>query len=124
MTGPSHPFAELIGMTVEQVETGRSCSTLTVTDDHRNPHGVVHGAVVFALVDTAMGGAAASTLADGQRPATIELQVRFLRPVLGGTLTAEATVVKPGRRVVHLEARVTGDDGRLMATATGSFVVL
>jgi uncharacterized protein (TIGR00369 family) len=80
--------------------------------------------VLFALIDTSMGGAAVSVLADGKRPVTIEIQTRFLRPVLSGSVRCEATVVKPGSRVVHLEARVMGDDGKLVATGTGSFAVV
>jgi acyl-CoA thioesterase len=126
-TSPSpvpHPFADLIGMVVQRTGRGTAQARLTVGPDHLNPHGVLHGAVLFALIDTSMGGAAVSVLAEGQRPVTIEIQTRFLRAVLGGSLHCEATVVKPGSRVVHLEARVHGDDGTLVATGTGSFAVV
>lgn len=119
-----HPFADLIGMTVERTGPGSARAQLTVGPDHLNPHGVLHGAVLFALIDTSMGGAAVSVLADGQRPVTIEIQTRFLRPVLAGTIHCESTVVKPGSRVVHLESRVTSDDGKLVATGSGSFAVV
>lgn len=119
-----HPFADLVGFEVATVGPGRAEARLTVGPDHLNPHGVVHGAVLFALVDTAMGGAASSVLEPGQRPVTIEIQLRFLRPVLAGSLRCEATVLKPGRRVVHLEARVIGDDGKVVATGSGSFAVV
>jgi len=33
-------------------------------------------------------------------------------------------VMKPGSRVVHLESRVFGDDGKVVATGSGSFAVL
>lgn len=119
-----HPFADLVGFEVETLDVGRAMARLTIGPDHMNPHGVVHGAVLFALIDTSMGGAAMSTLQPGQRPATIEVQVRFLRPALAGVLTCETTVVKPGSRVVHLESRVFGDDGKVVATGSGSFAVL
>ena len=119
-----HPFADLIGMEVATGEHGHAVATLTIGPDHMNPHGVVHGAVLFALIDTSMGGAAVSILDEGQRPATIEVQVRFLRPALAGELLCETSVVKPGRRVVHLESRVTDAAGKLVATGTGSFAVL
>jgi acyl-CoA thioesterase len=119
-----HPFGELIGMVVQRTGVGAAEARLTVGPDHLNPHGVLHGAVLFALIDTSMGGAAVSVLADGKRPVTIEIQTRFLRPGLAGSVRCEATVVKPGSRVVHLEARVMGDDGKLVATGTGSFAVV
>lgn len=119
-----HPFAELLGFHVEQLGVGRSAAWIEVDERHVNPHGVLHGGVVFALVDTSMGGAATSVLEPGQRPATIEVQVRFLRAVTGGTVRAETSVIHPGRRVVQLESKVTDDQGRLVATGSGSFAVL
>ncbi len=45
-------------------------------------------------------------------------------PEVAGPLTATASVVKLGRNVVHLESRVTGDSGRLVASSAGSFAIL
>lgn len=90
---------------------------------HANPNGVVHGAVIFALVDTTMGAATMDAL-DGRRCASIDVQLRFLRPAISGTLNVESRVLRAGRRIVHLDSSVTGDDGRLVAVATGSFAVL
>jgi acyl-coenzyme A thioesterase PaaI-like protein len=50
--------------------------------------------------------------------------VRFLRPVVGADLVCETSVIKPGRRVFHLESRVTTGDGKIVATGTGSFAVI
>ncbi|MFM8946165.1 MAG: PaaI family thioesterase, partial [Actinomycetota bacterium] len=65
-----------------------------------------------------------SVLGAGHYCSTIEIQIRYLRPVTDGGLTVETQVVKPGRRIVHLESRVTDANGRLVATATGSYAVL
>ncbi len=89
-----------------------------------NPNGVSHGAVPFTLMDTAMGAAVMSVLDDGQFCATIEMHTRFLRGVSSGTLTATATVLNAGRRIVHLEARTVDDRDRLVASATSSFAVI
>ncbi|MGA0862770.1 MAG: PaaI family thioesterase [Ilumatobacteraceae bacterium] len=120
----SFPLAEFVGMTIERPEPGCAIARAAAKETHHNPHGFVHGSVVFTLVDTSMGAATMSMLADGQRCSTIELQVRFLRPVVDADLVAETTVVKPGRRVFHLESRVSTADGKLVATGTGSFAVI
>jgi hypothetical protein len=39
-------------------------------------------------------------------------------------LTAEATVLTVGRRVIHLEAKTHDDTGRIVASATASFAVI
>lgn len=89
-----------------------------------NPNGVVHGAVLFAMVDTAMGAATMSVLDAGLACASIEVHLRFLRASSAGRLSAEATVVQAGRRVVQLDARVRDKVGQLVATASGSFAVI
>ncbi|SVB45997.1 uncharacterized protein METZ01_LOCUS198851 [marine metagenome] len=98
---------------------------LDVDDRHLNPNGIVHGGVVFTLADTAMGRATMVVLDDGQICASIEVSVRYLRPIPGGRLVATASVISAGRRIVHLECRVTVDgDERPVAVLQGSFAVL
>ncbi len=137
-----HPFADLLGFDVSIVEPGRARSQLDVGPEHQNPNGVPHGAVLFALVDTSMGGATMSVLPAGRFCASIEVHLRFLAPALGERLMAETEVVRAGKRIVQLESRVWcgpaastapgtstesgGPDemATLVATATGSFAVL
>ena len=100
-------------------------AALDVSDRHLNPNGVVHGGVVFTLVDTAMGRATMSVLEEGRICASIEVAVRYLRPITGGRLVATASVLRAGRRIVHLEGRVTVDgDDRPVAVVQASFAVL
>ena len=98
---------------------------LDVDERDLNPHGVVHGGVVCTLVDTAMGQATIDVTEDGMCCATIELSVRYLRPITGGRLVATASVLKAGRRVMHLEGTVIVEgDGRPVAMVQGSFAVM
>ena len=62
----NHPFAELIDLRIEEQRAGFSKLSLVVTNDHLNPHSVVHGAVLYALADTGMGCALYPTLAEGR----------------------------------------------------------
>jgi acyl-CoA thioesterase len=114
---------EQLGFTMEHGE-GRAVAALVCDERHLNPHGAVHGAVIFALVDTAMGAATMSVLDEGSWCATIEIQTRFLAPVFSGRIEANIEVVRAGRRVVHLDATVTDDQGRAVAKAGGSFAVI
>lgn len=113
-----------LDMSVAEVEPGRATASLEIGQAHLNPNGVVHGAVLFALVDTAMGAAAMSVLDDGQYATSVDLQLRFVRPASAGVLSASVEVLKRGRTVIHLESRVVGDDDRLIATAAGTFTTL
>jgi acyl-CoA thioesterase len=118
------PLARWLGMTVEPGVDGVAVAHLTTADEHRNPHGTVHGAVLFALADTAIGAATMSVLDDANWCASIDVQLRFLRPVFAGRLDARAEVLRAGERVVHSEARIVDGDGELVAHATGTFAVL
>ena len=102
---------------------GRCSFTVTVHRNHMNPHGVVHGGVVYSLVDYAMGGALTSRLEPGERCATLEVKINYLAPVSKGTLRAEARVIKRTKRIGVLEATVHADGDRLVALATGSFYI-
>jgi acyl-CoA thioesterase len=111
-------------MDIEDVEPGHAIARLEVTESLLNPNGAVHGGVLFTMVDTAMGKATMSVLAEGQLCASIEVQMRFLRPVSRGRLEADAAVIRRGRKIIHLEARVRDRDGVLVATGAGTFAVV
>lgn len=117
------PFAALLGIRRLEMADGRGRFALTPRPEHMNPHGVVHGGVVYTLVDYAMGAALVSRLGPGERCATLEITIHYLTATTGGELTAEARVVHRSRRIAVLEGRVLGDDGREVARALGSFYV-
>jgi acyl-CoA thioesterase len=120
---PDFPLAAHLGLTIEHGDAGRATARVRADERHVNPHGVVHGAVLFAMVDTGMGAATYSVMPGGMLCASIEVQLRFLSPApIGATLAAAVHVVKAGKRIVQLAADVTADD-RLVATATGSFAL-
>jgi uncharacterized protein (TIGR00369 family) len=119
------PLKRFLGMELTGDAPGVGIATVDIGADHLNPNGVVHGAVLFALVDTALGKSTMSVIDEpGRYCASIEVSLRFIRPAVAGRLTATATVVKRGRNVVHLDARIASDDERLIATAAGTFAVL
>ena len=102
---------------------GRCVFELTIRPELMNPHGVVHGGVIYTLVDYAMGGALTSLLEPGERCATLEVKINYLAAAVSGNLRAEASVVSRSRRVAVMEARVYADAQRLIALATGSFYI-
>lgn len=127
---PADPGAfwlrDQLGFALEKGPDGSGRATAAIDCDHRhlNPHGAVHGAVLFALLDTAMGAATSTTLDEGSICATIEIHTRFLAPVFIGRLTADVSVIRAGRRIVHLAGEVRDGAGTLVGHATGSFAVI
>ncbi|HMS11472.1 MAG TPA: PaaI family thioesterase [Microthrixaceae bacterium] len=115
------PLRRFLAMDVSSPGAGAASATIAVGSAHLNPNGVVHGAVLFALLDTAMGSAAMSVLPDGTYCTSVDLQTRFIRPAVAGSLTATVDVVKAGRHVIHLDGQVRDADDRLIATGSGTF---
>ena len=119
------PLQSFLDFDIRDGPDGAVVAFLEVDDRHLNPNGIVRGGVVFTLADTAMGRATMAVLGDGQICASIEVSVRYLRPIPGGRLVATASVLRAGRRIVHLECGITVDgDDRPVAVLQGSFAVL
>lgn len=91
-----------------------------------NPLGTVHGGYIATLLDSACGCAVHSRLAAGQAYTTLELKVAYHKAITAqtGTLRAEGRVVSIGRRAAFAEARLTDGQGRLLASATSSLLVM
>jgi uncharacterized protein (TIGR00369 family) len=86
--------------------------------------GTLHGGVLCDLGDAAMGTAFASTLGEGESFTTLELDVKYLKPVWDADLTATAEVVKRGRQTGLVECDVTDDEGSLVAKLNSVCMVL
>lgn len=78
--------------------------------------GSVHGGLLSALVDIAMLEAVFPMLAANEQPAgTADLNITYLRPALGDTIYAEATVLRKGRQIAVTEVAILDAAGRLCA---------
>src|ERR1700741_2703544 len=74
------PIARLIGFEAKEIADGRAVVTLAAGQQHANPMGTRHGAVLCDIADAAMGTAFASTLATGETFTTFDLKSNFSRP--------------------------------------------
>lgn len=118
-----NPFGDLIGLRFDSWSDGESLCSIELRPHLMNPNGVLHGAVVYALADTGMGGALLSALDGGRICATVEIKISYFRSVTTGRLTCQSRVVYQGRRTAFLEATVGDDDGPI-ARASGTFAIL
>jgi uncharacterized protein (TIGR00369 family) len=84
---------------------------------------IVHGGLVTTLLDTAMGGACWTVLADGESFLTADLRVEFYRSSRPGTLRAEGRVVHRTGRAAFCSADVSDDEGTLLASARCTQVI-
>ena len=117
-------LGDALGIVSEAREPGRARLRLTVDPTWSNPNGVLHGGVIYTMVDYSMGGAIQPDLPEGQSCATIEVKINYLASVREGTVSVETEVVKQGRNIAFTESKVTDERGRLVATASGSTFIV
>src|ERR1700723_2514024 len=115
--------AKQFGFAVQHAERGKVTMRMPVNSRHKQVHGVVHGGVLAALADTAGGLATYMTVPRGTRVATIEMKINYLEAVEGGSVTAEAIVVRIGRHVAVVDCDITDDAHRLVGKALMTFFV-
>ena len=96
---------------------------LRVAEAHTNSRGFVHGGLISALSDNAMGLSCARTLGLAGGLVTVSLAVDFLSSAyLGQWLEFDTMFVKPGTTLSFAQAFVTAD-GKPCARANAVFRV-
>jgi uncharacterized protein (TIGR00369 family) len=118
------PVAKLVGFEFLSIDLGRAVFALNAGPQHANPMGTLHGGIVCDLADAALGTAMASTLEDDESFTTLDLTVKFLKPVWKARLRATAQLVKRTRSLGLLECEVTDDGGSLIARVYSTCMVL
>jgi len=111
---------------MEAVETGEGTATveMTPTEDMTNHSGFVHGGMISTLADSAMGRSVRTLKPGVVRAMSFDLKLSFITAAkIGERLSATARVIHAGRRTVVTECRIEGPDGKLVATASGTFAV-
>jgi len=100
-------FMKLVGAKIDRLAPGEAVLSLDRREEVLQQHGFFHGGVIAFLVDNATT-IAAGTLIDrpGQGCLTAEYKLNFLAPARGERIVCEAQVLKPGRRMSVVEARV------------------
>jgi uncharacterized protein (TIGR00369 family) len=120
------PIARLMGFTITEVGDGDVRFAVTPDESLYNPIGMVHGGVACTLLDSVLGCAVHTTLPAGVGYTSIEIKVSYLRPIHAhsGELVAHGWVTKPGRRVAFAEGDLRDAAGKLLASASGSLLIM
>ena len=124
---PAPPMAELLGFDVRRIGRGEVTFAYRPRLEHYNGIGVVHGGVAATLLDTVLGCAVQTLLPKGVALTTLDVNVRYLRPITDRTrlVLATGTAVHQGRRIASAEGRIVeASTDRLLATATATFAVV
>lgn len=112
---------ELLG-----VEPGEVVLGFGHDDRLTQQHGLVHGGVIGAVLDSACGWASLTLMPPGHAVLTVEYKINFLRPAEGTRFEGQGRVVKPGRTLSVADAvlvEVSAPD-RPIATVTATLMAL
>lgn len=106
------PFFNLIGLDVLDMEPGWSLTKLAFREDLCQPAGIMHGGVISSLIDTGIAHALILTeafqqaLAQGGGIVSVDLRVKFFRPVSQGEIFCESRIIRQGKTLIHAESIV------------------
>jgi uncharacterized protein (TIGR00369 family) len=90
---------------------------------HFNRFGALHGGSIACVMDDVLAVAAGMVAKWGEIAPTLEMKVSYLNQGGAGKHVAEARVLKRGRQINFLEATMTREDGKVIATATATIMI-
>ena len=111
-------FSRWLGLEVVELTPGRCLCRLTVREEMVNGFGVAHGAIAYALADSALAFAANT---NGRITMSIENGISYPAPVMpGDTLSALCTEERANYRVGFYLVRVNNQHDELVAMLRGT----
>ena len=102
----------------------RSSSALWLATPHTNARGFVHGGLIAALTDKAMGHSCGHKMRGAHSLVTVSMSIDFISSAqIGQWLTVETDVIKTGSTICFAQCFVKAD-GVVIARANGTFRVV
>ena len=118
------PYYQAMGMSLLEIDEGRVLIRMEIQPAHLNADGIVHGGVLPAIADGAMGNALRTVNGSAAQVLTAEVHLHYLRPVRAGALLAEGRIVQSGRRLSFAEVELREEQsGKIVARGSGVFVI-
>jgi uncharacterized protein (TIGR00369 family) len=119
------PFNRFLGIRAREVRRGFVRLELAFRPEFiGNPViPALHGGVLSTLIDTCGGAAVWTEIEAGDRVATVDLRVDYLRPGPTRDLACEGSVLRSGNRVGVADMRVfaVDDPGTIIAVGKGVY---
>lgn len=111
-------FSQWLGIELIEVGPGKAVVRLQVRNDMLNGHGIAHGAITYALADSAFAFAANS---QGRKAVSIETAISHLALVKEGTfITAVAEEENLTHKIGIYTIRVQNESGKQVALFKGT----
>lgn len=102
----SQSMMQSFGAELAEVKEGACTIVAPILDGNKQQHGFGHAALTFGLGDTAAGYAALSMMDLCDEVLTSEIKINLIAPAAGDKLEAEGKVIRAGKRLITVEAKV------------------
>ena len=117
------PFVEHLGIRIIERAEGMVKLRLDPRPELANSWGSVHGGVLMTMLDVALASAGRALDENCNGALTVEMKVNFIAAASGPVL-GEGRAQRAGRSLIFSEGELRGEDGTLLAKATGTFKLL
>jgi uncharacterized protein (TIGR00369 family) len=114
----------MLGIEIDSIEEGRARLSVEVRKELKQLQGVMHGGAIASLIDTAVAFAIVGASEPEDRFTTVEMKVNYLRPISEGRVTADARIIKDGRRIIVADCDVLDSGGKLAAKGLLTYIRL
>ena len=101
----------------------RNTTRLTITPDLINAGGMLSGVATYALVDYTMGSTLWAQTTDDEAIATVNIAINYVQTATEGDVVCTVELDRRNRSAATMRSEVRHEDGRLMATAIGSYAI-
>ena len=132
------PFNRLLGLKVDKLKLDEAGFIFSMRNEliGNAVHGILHGGVISAVLDTTGGMVATASAAERMqgfshaeitdwiaRIGTIDMRVDYLRPGRGDRFISTGTVMRTGNKVAVTRMELSNADNVLIAVGTGAYIV-
>ena len=98
-------------------------SQIPIEDKLTNAVGLVHGGAIFSAADSAVGMALVGLTHRDENISTLEMKINYMKPVKGGEILAEATILHRGSQTAVGDVEVRDEDRNLIAKGLGTYAI-
>lgn len=117
-----YPLMDWLKAQVIEVNEGHVKMSFKVEKYMLNPIGIMHGGIMATILDEVMG-AASFTLGRPNGYSTINMNIDYLNPAKAGDIiTGEGHVVRAGKTILHIKAKLFSAENKLLAKATSNMI--
>ena len=120
------PVHGRLGLEVIRLDADATVATMELTDEVRGSRpGSIHGGLLATFADAVSAiSLQGSYDMESAVPVTTDMHIRYYRQPQAGPLTATATVVHRGRRLLSSECCVVDVNDRVLARSTATYMLV